>query len=185
MLYSLRQIRLLALLTLTLPTLFALATQSPPAQDLPIPPSAERICTLIAEAQSGKILLEAGDCDTRVTPASTFKLPLAVMGFESGFLQSPRCAKPAVPTGRSRLGRRTVAARYHSAPLAGVFGGLVFATHHPCLGRTDLTRYAQAFGYGNADFSGDAGFDNGLERAWIASSLRVSRASNSGSCAGW
>mgnify|MGYP006168708105 CR=1 FL=1 len=94
MLYSLRPIRLLALLTLSLPTLFALATQSH-AQDLPIPPSAERICTLIAEAQSGKILLEAGDCDTRVTPASTFKLPLAVMGFDSGFLESPDA--PSLP----------------------------------------------------------------------------------------
>ncbi len=37
-----------------------------------------------------------------------------------------------------------------------------------------LTRYARDFGYGNADFSGDPGFDNGLERAWVASSLKVS-----------
>ena len=42
------------------------------------------------------------------------------------------------------------------------------------LGAEALTRYARAFGYGNADFSGDAGEDNGLERAWIASSLRIS-----------
>jgi beta-lactamase class D len=42
------------------------------------------------------------------------------------------------------------------------------------LGADRLTAYARAFGYGNADFSGDPGQDNGLERAWIASSLLVS-----------
>ncbi len=42
------------------------------------------------------------------------------------------------------------------------------------MGADALTRMAQAFGYGNADFSGDAGFDNGLERAWVSSSLLIS-----------
>jgi beta-lactamase class D len=42
------------------------------------------------------------------------------------------------------------------------------------LGTENLTNYARNFGYGNADFSGDAGYDNGLERAWISSSLKVS-----------
>lgn len=173
MLYSLRQIRLLALLTLTLPTLFALATQSH-AQDLPIPPSAERICTLIAEAQSGKILLEAGDCDTRVTPASTFKLPLAVMGFESGFLHSPDA--PSLPFRQGDPDWGGAAWRQDTTPRHWLEYSVVWYSQRitRALGAPTLTRYAQAFGYGNADFSGDAGFDNGLERAWIASSLRVS-----------
>ena len=42
------------------------------------------------------------------------------------------------------------------------------------LGNDRLHKYARAFGYGNADFSGDAGKNNGLERAWIASSLQIS-----------
>lgn len=37
-----------------------------------------------------------------------------------------------------------------------------------------LEKYAKDFGFGNADFSGDAGQDNGLDRAWIISSLKIS-----------
>ena len=170
---SLRPLRLLALLTLSLPTLFALATQSQ-AQDLPIPPSAEQVCTLIAEAQSGKILLEAGDCDTRVTPASTFKLPLAVIGFDSGFLESPDA--PSLPFRQGDPDWGGAAWRQDTTPRHWLEYSVVWYSQRitRALGAPTLTRYAQAFGYGNADFSGDAGFDNGLDRAWIASSLRVS-----------
>lgn len=45
-------------------------------------------CMLVVEADSGKVLAKEGDgCATRVSPASTFKVPLAVMGFESGILK--------------------------------------------------------------------------------------------------
>jgi beta-lactamase class D len=42
------------------------------------------------------------------------------------------------------------------------------------LGQKRLEEYAAKLGYGNADFSGDAGQNNGLDRAWIMSSLKVS-----------
>jgi beta-lactamase class D len=42
------------------------------------------------------------------------------------------------------------------------------------LGAEKLEARARALGYGNADVSGDPGKGNGLERAWIASSLAVS-----------
>jgi beta-lactamase class D len=42
------------------------------------------------------------------------------------------------------------------------------------LGEEKLRDYAMRFGYGNADFSGDPGKNNGLERAWIGSSLKIS-----------
>ncbi len=42
------------------------------------------------------------------------------------------------------------------------------------LGADELTRYGKGFGYGNADFSGDPGKNNGLERSWISSSLKIS-----------
>jgi beta-lactamase class D len=41
------------------------------------------------------------------------------------------------------------------------------------LGQGRLQQYATQFGYGNADFSGDSGKNNGLERAWISSSLKI------------
>ena len=42
------------------------------------------------------------------------------------------------------------------------------------IGAESLARHTRDYAYGNADFSGDPGFDNGLKRAWIASSLRLS-----------
>lgn len=44
----------------------------------------------------------------------------------------------------------------------------------PNLGISRLTQYATGFGYGNADFSGDFEQTNGLERAWMSSSFRIS-----------
>ena len=44
------------------------------------------------------------------------------------------------------------------------------------LGVEKFDRYIRAFGYGNRDGSGDAGKDNGLTRAWLSSSLKISPA---------
>lgn len=41
------------------------------------------------------------------------------------------------------------------------------------MGTEVLERYERNFRYGNAHFSSDSGFNNGLERAWVASSLQV------------
>jgi len=41
------------------------------------------------------------------------------------------------------------------------------------LGAARLSDYARAFDYGNADFTGDPGAGNGLERSWISSSLKL------------
>ncbi len=53
---------------------------------LSAPARAETVCTLLMEASDGAVVLELGECDRRVTPASTFKIPLAVMGYEAGIL---------------------------------------------------------------------------------------------------
>ena len=50
------------------------------------PASARTICTIIADAASGDVLLEEGDCRSRVTPASTFKIALSLIGYDAGFL---------------------------------------------------------------------------------------------------
>ncbi|MFF7706515.1 penicillin-binding transpeptidase domain-containing protein [Pseudomonas sp. NPDC007930] len=46
---------------------------------------AKTLCTLITDASSGQVLQHTGDCTTRVTPASTFKLALSLMGFDAGY----------------------------------------------------------------------------------------------------
>jgi beta-lactamase class D len=45
------------------------------------------ICTIVADAKSGDVLQQQGDCYSRVTPASTFKIAISLMGFDAAFLQ--------------------------------------------------------------------------------------------------
>lgn len=134
---------------------------------------AAEICTLIAEGKSGAVLLERGDCRTRVTPASTFKVPLAVMGYDAGFLTAPDA-----PVLDFREGYPDWIAEWRrpTDPAAWMRHSVVWYSQQvtKALGSERLSAYAGAWGYGNADFSGDPGFDNGLERAWVASSLKVS-----------
>lgn len=134
----------------------------------------QTLCTLVADAETGALWVEEGDCDTRVTPASSFKLALAVMGFDAGLLHDPHAPVMAYAPGDPDWGgadwtRDTDPSDWMRFSVVWYSQRLTRA-----LGVPALTRYAQAFGYGNADFSGDAGFGNGLERAWISSSLRIS-----------
>ncbi|WP_074258254.1 class D beta-lactamase [Vannielia litorea] len=132
------------------------------------------LCTLVAEAGSGAVLLEEGDCSTRTTPASTFKLALAVIGYDAGFLTGPQA--PVLPFragdpdwGGANWTRDTNPADWLRHSVVWYSQRITHA-----LGAEALTRYARALSYGNADFSGDPGFSNGLDRAWIASSLAIS-----------
>jgi len=139
----------------------------------PAPAVAKTLCTLVVEAASGRTVLEEGDCAGRVTPASTFKLPLAVMGFDAGYLKGQH--DPVLPF-RDGYVAWLDAWKEPADPTRWLKYSVVWysqqITHH--LGTERLARYARAFGYGNADFFGDPGKDNGLDRSWIASSLTVS-----------
>jgi beta-lactamase class D len=44
----------------------------------------------------------------------------------------------------------------------------------PQLGLARIKRYLADFNYGNEDFNGDAGKNNGLQYAWLSSSLKIS-----------
>ncbi len=136
--------------------------------------ASKEVCTLILDAQTGVALVAEGDCETRVTPASTFKIPLAVMGFDAGILTGTNAPvmqfRPGDPDwGGANWTRDTDPAAWMRFSVLWYSQRITHA-----MGAKALTRYARAFGYGTADFSGDPGFDNGLDRAWIASSLLIS-----------
>ncbi|HEV7415598.1 MAG TPA: class D beta-lactamase [Tianweitania sediminis] len=135
---------------------------------------ARMICTIVADAATSEILTEEGDCQTRVTPASTFKIALAVMGFDAGVLKST-----SAPTWEWKKGDPDwggAAWRRPTDPAAWMKHSVVWYSQRitPVIGAAELSRYSKAFGYGNADFTGDPGKNNGLERAWISSSLKIS-----------
>jgi beta-lactamase class D len=129
-------------------------------------------CTVILDQETGAALVRSGACGERFTPMSTFKVPLALMGYDAGVLKdehSPqweydpkfdapkRARKPVDPTiweEESIL--------WYSQELTRKLGAARFA------------RYIETFGYGNGDISGMAGQDNGLTHSWLSSSLLIS-----------
>lgn len=137
------------------------------------PASAKTICTVIADAESGDLLLEQGDCRSRVTPASTFKIALSLMGFESGFLIGVNA--PVLPFKQGYLDWGGANWTQPTDPTRWMKYSVVWYSQRitAALGVKELQRYAETFGYGNADFSGDPGKNNALERAWISSSLKI------------
>lgn len=138
------------------------------------PSEARTICTIVADAADGAIILEKGDCKTRVTPASTFKVPLAVMGYDSGFLENAE--EPVLPFIQGYPDWGGDNWRQPTTPKRWMEFSVVWYSQRitEFLGYEQLRDYADAFGYGNGDMTGDPGKNNGLERSWIASSLKIS-----------
>ncbi len=135
---------------------------------------ARTVCTAIADAGTGKILMQEGNCRDRVTPASTFKIALSLIGFDSGFLQDERTPSLPYRSGDPAWGgaawrQDTDATRWMTYSVVWFSQRITHA-----LGAPRVQKYVKEFNYGNADISGDAGKNNGLDRAWIGSSLVIS-----------
>jgi len=134
---------------------------------------ARTVCTAIADADSGKTLLQEGDCGTRVTPASTFKIAISLMGFDSGFLKDAH--DPVLPFRKGYADWGGAEWKKPTDPARWIHYSVVWfsqqVTQH--LGAARFQKYADAFYYGNRDLSGDPGKDNGLMRSWIGSSLKI------------
>jgi beta-lactamase class D len=134
---------------------------------------ARTLCTAIADATTGQFIVKQGRCDERVTPASTFKIAIALMGFDAGFLKNEHDPvlpfKEGYPAWVEGWKQPTDPQRWLKL---SVFWFSQRVTES--LGAERFARYAKDFGYGNADVSGDPGKHNGLERSWVASSLRIS-----------
>jgi len=130
-------------------------------------------CTVLADAATGRILKEDGPCRTRVTPASTFKIAISLMGYDSGFLKDEHT--PLLPF---RPGYPDWLPSWRTAtdPTLWIKNSVVWYSQQvtQSLGQDRFQRYVAAFHYGNADVSGDPGKHNGLTRAWLSSSLKIS-----------
>ena len=135
--------------------------------------AADNVCIVLADASTGAILSQEGECDRRQPPASTFKVPIALMGYDAGFLKDE--ANPKLPF-KKGYPDWIEAWRTDTDPAAWLKNSVVWYSQQvtQALGKEKFEGYVTAFGYGNADVSGDAGKDNGLTRSWLSSSLRIS-----------
>lgn len=134
---------------------------------------ARTLCTAFADAATGKVLRQEGACDTRAFAASTFKIAISLMGYDSGFLTSE--SEPALPF-KKGYPDWIAAWKTTTDPTSWMANSVVWysqqITRH--LGEERFERYVRQFRYGNEDVSGDPGKNNGLSRSWLSSSLKIS-----------
>lgn len=134
---------------------------------------AEAACTAFADAFTSTVLKQDGVCDQRMTPASTFKIAISLMGYDSGFLIDAK--SPALPF-RSGYPDSIPSWKTTTVPTSWMKNSVVWYSQRitELLGKERFARYVHAFSYGNEDVSGVPGKQDGLTRSWLSSSLKIS-----------
>lgn len=129
--------------------------------------AAGTICTAIEDVATGAILSAEGDCVRRVTPASTFKIAISLMGYDAGVLKDAH--HPALPYKESYKAWRPEW-KTTTDPTSWIAKSVVWYSQQTttALGEARFGRYVRDFQYGDQDVSG------GLTRAWLSSSLHIS-----------
>ncbi len=131
--------------------------------------------------ENGKIVKQVGECNTRHAPFSSFKIAIALMGFDSGFLKNSQEPKLTITKDAEKsLGGWQHPIRFlhfrDQTPATWMRYSVVWysqeITKH--LGMEKFQEYVSKFNYGNADVSGDKGKNNGLTEAWLGTSLKIS-----------
>lgn len=130
-------------------------------------------CTLMVDAASGATVVREGSCDAHVTPASTFKIAISLMGFDSGVLQDART--PVLPY-RASYASANPATRHDTDPAGWLRESAVWYSQQVTarLGAAAIRRYVQAFGYGNGDLASVAGVDDAIALSEVSPTLRIS-----------
>ena len=123
--------------------------------------------------RGNKILIQEGtNCNTPYSPNSSFKIPLAVMGFESGILKTAHNPiwKPQKPV--------TFLKHYHDgeqSPSSWMRWSMPWYSQilTQKMEMKKFSEYVNRMNYGNCDLSGDTGKNNGLTDSWLSSSLKI------------
>ncbi|HZY68287.1 MAG TPA: penicillin-binding transpeptidase domain-containing protein [Devosia sp.] len=130
-------------------------------------------CLLLVEAGSGAVVhREGARCDEPLGPASTFKLPLAVIGFDVGILEDAE--HPAWPY-LAEYGAVRAADKATTTPRKWLADSVLWFSRKLVreLGAERFAAAVRNLDYGNADVSGDPGAGNGMTHSWLNSSLQI------------
>jgi len=130
-------------------------------------------CTEIVDAASGAPLVREGSCDMRVTPASTFKIAISLMGYDSGVLADEHAPRLAFRKGDADWNPSW---RSATDPAAWLRNSVVWYSQRITtrLGAARVQGYVDAFDYGNRDLSGAAGQDDRLALSELSPTLKIS-----------
>ena len=117
-------------------------------------------CFLLYNMKTGAVEKVVGEerCRERLSPCSTFKIPLAVMAFDSGILKD----ESEVLKWDGKKNSREVANRDHNAK-TWMQDSIVWFSQRltPLLGEKRLGKYLHDFHYGDEDMSA------GITQAWL------------------
>ncbi|WED42672.1 penicillin-binding transpeptidase domain-containing protein [Legionella cardiaca] len=130
-------------------------------------------CFILYSVNEHKIISEYNPenrCSERISPNSTFKIPLSLMAFNQGIINQKTVFK--------WHGEKGVIPEHEQDQTANSWlkYSVVWVSQQltPRLGYARIKHYLASFDYGNQDFSGDPGKNNGLTFAWLSSSLKIS-----------
>lgn len=130
-------------------------------------------CFVVTDLESGRVLAKQGLCATRHTPASTFKIALALMGFDAGILKGPK--DPVLEPGPDADTSREVT-RGPQTPESWMRNSVVWYSQDLVrqLGAARVQHYLDTFPYGSQNMSGTKGGPEALTHFWLSSSLQIS-----------
>ncbi|AMY68325.1 class D beta-lactamase [Frigidibacter albus] len=142
---------------------------------LTFPASADErvVCTLALEVGTTDALIREGSCEERMSPASTFKVAISLMGFDTGILTAPDAPEWPFQDGYADWNPKWKKA---TTPKSWMQDSVVWFSQRATeqLGPDRFAAYVDDFDYGNEDVSGDKGKGNGLINSWLSSSLQIS-----------
>jgi beta-lactamase class D/beta-lactamase class D OXA-1 len=111
-------------------------------------------------------------CEKPIAADSTFKIPLSLMAFDKLLITQQTVFKwDGQDKGLAAWNQNQTPQTWLSSSAVWVSQALTSQ-----LGMSTIQDYLKAFDYGNQDFSGNPGKDDGLTQAWLSSSLKISAA---------
>lgn len=124
-------------------------------------------CFIVREKES--FLRREGDCDQAQTPQSTFKIPLALMGFEAKVLTSESLPKFAFDAKKHVAGINVCKGDH--TPKEWMRDSCVWVSQEITakLGFEKFQSFVTVFGYGNKDLSDPSA----LKTSWLNSTLKI------------
>lgn len=130
-------------------------------------------CFILYNLNKHKVVSEYNPdnrCNQRIAPDSTFKIPLSLMAFNQGLINQNTIFKWD--------GKKEDLPEWNQdqTPAGWLQYSVLWVSQQitPQLDYARIKHYLAAFDYGNQDFSGDPGKNNGLTYAWLSSSLKIS-----------
>lgn len=132
-----------------------------------------RTATVIEDLGTGATILHQGEGGMRFSPCSSFKIPIALMGFDAGVLTDPH--HPRLDY-RPEYAASMALHRKATDPTIWLRDSVVWYSQQTTqrLGFERFSDYVARFDYGNGDVSGNPGKNDGLTQAWLMSSLQIS-----------